>query len=120
MYVKYHFFKNFTYALSGLVEVFKHETSFKIEVALFVLMSGALFFLNISLIAKAVMQAVLFVPLIVELINSSIERIVDKASPEHHILAKHSKDAAAGAVLISLVLVIFVWSFTLLYEFGVI
>jgi len=55
------------------------------------------------------MLASVLLVLIVELINSAIETVVDRISPEYHPLSKRAKDFASAAVLLSLVNVPVVW-----------
>jgi diacylglycerol kinase (ATP) len=50
------------------------------------------------------------VVLVVELLNSAIESVVDIASPEYHVLAKRAKDLGSAAVLLSIVLAVVLWS----------
>lgn len=113
---KYSLFKNAKYALDGLLDCFRGETSFKIEVFLFVLLSILFWFLPISALSKVILQASLIIPLMVELINSAIERVVDIASPKYHQLAKEAKDMGASAVLLSLFLTALIWVGVALYE----
>jgi len=51
--------------------------------------------------------------LMVELLNSAIEAVVDRVSLEHHELAKRAKDIGSAAVMISLVDVVVVWALVL-------
>ena len=50
------------------------------------------------------------VVLVVELLNSAIESVVDIASSEYHVLAKRAKDLGSAAVLLSIVLAVVLWS----------
>jgi diacylglycerol kinase (ATP) len=52
--------------------------------------------------------------LVVELLNSAVEAVVDRASPEHHELAKRAKDYASAAVMIALAVTGLVWVLLLL------
>lgn len=106
---KYSFFKNWNYALKGFFEVFKNETAFKIECIIFMFLFIALFFWDISLIHKLLLCISIFVVIITELLNSSIERCVDLVTKEYHELAKHAKDAAAAAVMFSNILCFLLW-----------
>jgi diacylglycerol kinase (ATP) len=54
------------------------------------------------------------VVLVVELLNSAIEAVVDRVSLENHRLAKRAKDIGSAAVLVSLVMVAVVWTCVLL------
>jgi diacylglycerol kinase (ATP) len=51
----------------------------------------------------------LFVVLIVELLNSGIEAVVDRIGSEHHILSGRAKDLGSAAVFLSLALVVLTW-----------
>lgn len=68
--------------------------------------------LEISLLA-----GVCLVVLIVELINSAIEAVVDRHGEERHELAGAAKDLGSAAVFVSLVLVVFVWSMVIFDRF---
>jgi len=114
---RYSLFKNAYYALCGLKECFRGETSFKIEVFFFILLSILLWFFPISLLSKVILQTSLFIPLIAELFNSAIERVVDLATQEFHPLAKGAKDSGAAAVLLSLFLTLGIWVAVGIYEF---
>lgn len=110
---KYHFFKNTRYALAGLRDVIANESSFKIELALFFILQLLVVFLPLSITEKMVLSASLFVPLIVEVLNSAIERVVDLVTIEHHELAKKAKDAGSAAVFLSITFVLMVWIYML-------
>ncbi len=115
---RYHLLKNARYALEGLRDAFKGETSFRIEVILFVLFSVGFWLSPLHMESKAFLQASLFIPLIVELLNSAIERVVDLATKELHPLAKQAKDMGAAAVLLSLFLTLCIWIGVFCHELG--
>jgi diacylglycerol kinase (ATP) len=112
---KYSFFKNFKYAREGLVEVFKKETSFKLEIFFFVILSVIAVCLPYPFWAKLILIGSMLLPLIAELLNSAVERVVDMVTSEYHELAKYAKDAAAAAVMLSLIFSGFVWTAVLFY-----
>ena len=114
---RYHLFKNARYALEGLRDALKSETSFRIEVVLFVLFSVIFWVSPLHLASKMILQASLFIPLLVELLNSAIERVVDLAIKDIHPLAKEAKDMGAAAVLLSLFLTLFIWIGVFCFEF---
>jgi len=103
----------FFYSLSGLKQALKHETAFRQEIYLFIIFFVLLFFLPLPPAIKMILFMCNSLVLITELLNSSIESVVDKASPEYHELAKHAKDIASGAVLISIVSAGLVWLYAL-------
>jgi len=112
---KYSFFKNFAYARAGFKEVFRSEKSFRLEIIYFVLLSIIALFLPYPVWAKIVLITSMLVPLIVELLNSAIERVVDMVTSEYNELAKYAKDAAAAAVMLSLIFSGFVWIGVIVY-----
>jgi len=111
---RYHLFKNARYALEGLRAAIAQETSFRIEVILFVLLSLLFWLAPIGAADSTLLQFSLFLPLIVELLNSAIERVVDIASPDIHPLAKEAKDMGASAVLLSLLATLSLWLYVAL------
>ncbi len=114
---KYTLFKNTCYALNGLVEVFKNEPSFRLQIVLFVVGMVTAWCLPISFTNQAVLAISLFVPLIAEVINSAIERTVDLVTFEYNELAKRAKDAGAALVFLSLAMLAFIWGLTLYSAF---
>ncbi len=99
----------FFYSLNGLNVAIKNEAAFQQEVFLFFLLLVVLFFLPISIVFKCILFFTNTLCLIVELVNSAIESIVDMTSPEYHVLAKRAKDLGSAAVFISLLLAIVLW-----------
>ena len=114
---EYKFFKNFGYALEGFIEVVKKETSFKLEIFFFIVFTVLALVLSFPVWAKIFLIASMLVPLIVELLNSAVERVVDMVTQEYHPLAKYAKDAAAAAVMLSISFSILVWIAFVLYFF---
>ena len=102
------------YSLAGLISAYKHESAFRQELALGVPLIIIALVLPVSLIAKAIMISSVFLVLIVELINSGIEAIVDRISLEKHELSKRAKDIGSAAVFISLINCLVIWSFVLI------
>ena len=107
----------FINSLSGLRFAFKNEEAFRQEIVLYVLLLILMFFLPISLPFKIILLVVNTIVLLVELINSAIEAIVDMVSPGYNKLAKYAKDMGSAAVLISLILAIVLWGIAAYYIF---
>ena len=104
----------FFYSVDGLRATFKSEAAFRQELALCTIGIPLAFVLTPHNLERAAMIGSLLLVLIVELLNSAIEAVVNKASPEQHPLAKHAKDAGSAAVLIALILTGIVWLLCLL------
>lgn len=100
----------FGYSLNGLLSCYRHETAFRQEVWLFCLLLPVLVLLPLALVFKMLLLVVNSLVLIVELLNSALEAIVDKASPEFSNLAKKAKDMGSAAVLLTLMLGAAVWA----------
>ena len=87
-----------------------HEGAFRQELALFFLLAPLGWWLGHGAVERVLLIGVLILVLIVELLNSAIEAIVDKASPDKHELAGRAKDMGSAAVFIAMTLVVFVWA----------
>ena len=101
------------YSFAGLAAAFRHEDAFRQEVFLAAVLIPAAFFIPADGGGKALMVASVLLVLIVELMNSAIEAVVDRISLEHHRLAKRAKDIGSAAVFISLLNVVGVWGLVL-------
>ncbi|WP_144511125.1 diacylglycerol kinase family protein [Bacillus sp. FJAT-22090] len=94
------FFKSFIYAFQGVIHVVKTEQNFRFHIlaAVVVLIAGML--TGLSKWEWIIVVMLICGMFMIELVNASIERVVDLASPELHPLAKQAKDIAAGACLV--------------------
>lgn len=105
----------FRYSLDGFAAAYRHEDAFRQEAWLAFLLIPLALFLPATGIGKALMIGSVLLVLIVELLNSAIEAVVDRVSLERHHLAKRAKDIGSAAVLIALVNVVAVWVLVLFY-----
>ncbi|PCE65431.1 diacylglycerol kinase [Salinivibrio sp. YCSC6] len=97
------------FSIQGLKAAWKNEAAFRQEVVLvFILVPFALL-IPIALLTKLILIGSLFLILIVELINSAIEAVVDRVGKEHHELSGQAKDIGSSAVLLTLILALFTW-----------
>jgi diacylglycerol kinase (ATP) len=99
----------FFYSLNGLRFAISNEAAFRQEICILVFVLVVLLFLPLSLFWKGLLFFATTSTLVVELLNSAIESVVDIASPEYHDLAKRAKDLGSAAVLVSIVLAIVLW-----------
>ena len=97
------------YSLAGLRAAFACEDAFRQEALLAALLIPASFVLPVSGVGRALMIASVVLVLIVELLNSAIEAVVDRVSLDHHHLSKRAKDIGSAAVLLALINVAVVW-----------
>lgn len=111
---KYNFFKNTSYALKGLLDLIKTESSFKIELLITIILIPLIFIIDTTLTNKLIMFITLFGMILTETINSAIERVVDLVTLEHHEMAGRAKDMGSAAVFISICIFVTTWCFVLL------
>jgi|SRR5471030_227263 len=110
-------FSAFLYSIDGFKSAWKHEHAFRQEVSLFVVGTIIALVLRISAFEKLMLIGVLMLILIVELINSSIEAVVDRVSLERHPLSKNAKDFGSAAVLLTCLLAAGAWGVVLFNRF---
>lgn len=103
-------FKAFFYSLDGLASSLKHESAFRQEVLLAAFLIPASFFLHVPIAQHLALIGSVILVLIVELINSAIEAVVDDISLSHRPLAKRAKDMGSAAVLLSLLNCLICWA----------
>jgi len=114
---KHSLFRNGMYAVEGFVDIVKNETSFKWQLLMLFIMGIIAWNLPVSFGYASVLFISLFIPVLAEVANSSIERVVDLVTSDYHILAKQAKDAGATLVLLSLIVTALIWVFVLLVAF---
>ncbi|PKO88289.1 MAG: diacylglycerol kinase [Betaproteobacteria bacterium HGW-Betaproteobacteria-10] len=102
------------YSLAGLKAAYLCEDAFRQEVWLAVVLIPTALLLPLPWIGRGLMVASVLLVLVVELLNSAIEAVVDRVSLENHRLAKRAKDIGSAAVLVSLLQVAVVWGCVLL------
>ena len=100
----------FSYSLEGLGSTFKNECAFRQEVILSAILLPLSLVLTLSLVEQLILVASLILVLIVELINSAIEAVVDDHSLRYRPLAKRAKDIGSAAVLLSLLNAFICWA----------
>lgn len=99
----------FNYSMAGLKAAYLCEDAFRQEVWLTVLLIPAALMLPVGWLGRGLMIASLLLVLVVELLNSAVEAVVDRVSLENHRLAKRAKDIGSAAVLVSLLMVVVIW-----------
>lgn len=97
------------YSARGLHACFVNEAAFRQEVALTVVLIPLAFLVASSAVQWLLLVAPLFLLLIVELINSAVESVVDRIGPEHHELSGRAKDMGSASVLLCLLLIACCW-----------
>jgi len=94
-------FKSFRHAFRGLKYVFRNEQNFQIEALIGIFVIILMFVFPTRTLEKIALFIVIFAVLVIELINTIFERVVDILKPRVHPYAQLVKDIMAAAVLIS-------------------
>ena len=98
------------YSAQGLGHAWKHESAFRQEIALTLILVPAGLWLGRTTIERTILIASCVIVLIVELLNSAVEAAVDRHGDAYHELSGRAKDLGSAAVMLSLLLVGVVWS----------
>ncbi|MBC3919616.1 diacylglycerol kinase [Undibacterium sp. CY18W] len=110
-------FSAFFYSIDGFRSAWKNEHAFRQELVLVVIGVVIALILPVSAFEKLMMIAVLVLILVVELINSAIEAVVDRVSLERHTLSKNAKDFGSAAVLLTFLIAVATWAVILMDRF---
>ncbi|HAT31398.1 MAG TPA: diacylglycerol kinase [Janthinobacterium sp.] len=110
-------FSAFFYSLDGFKSAWRYEHAFRQELVLCAVGAAIALALRISAFEKLMLIGVLMLVLIVELINSAIEAVVDRISLERHPLSKNAKDFGSAAVFLAVCLAAAAWAVVLFNRF---
>lgn len=99
----------FNYSIAGLRATWRNEAAFRVEIILFAIMAPLALWLGSGAAERALLLGSLFLVLIVEVINSSIEAAIDRIGTEHHTLSGRAKDMGSAAVLLTLLNALVIW-----------
>jgi diacylglycerol kinase (ATP) len=97
------------YSIDGFRAAWKHEHAFRQELMIAVPGIVIALFLPVTALERLALIAVLLLVLIIELINSAIEAVVDRVSLDRNPLSKNAKDLGSAAVMLSFLLALATW-----------
>ena len=97
------------YSWQGLCAAWRHEAAFRQELWLAVVMIPLGLYLGDSGVEKALLVGSVLLVLLIEILNSAIEAVVDRFGGEQHELSGRAKDMASAAVAFALALMVVVW-----------
>ena len=103
-------FKAAKWSWQGLCAAWLHESSFRLEVCLFVVLAPVALWLG-----HGPVEQVLLIGM--ELANSAIEAVIERYGPEYHVLAGRAKDMGSAAVFVLMMNVLLCWGLILLPRF---
>jgi diacylglycerol kinase (ATP) len=106
-------FKATIWSLQGLRAAWLHESSFRLEVYLLIVLAPLALWLGQTGVERALLLGSCLLVLGIELLNSAIEAVIERYGPEFHELAGRAKDMGSAAVFVLMVNVLVVWGLIL-------
>jgi diacylglycerol kinase (ATP) len=103
----------FGYSFQGFRHAWREEAAFRQEAGLALLLIPAGLYLGRSGVERALLVSPMLIILVVEILNSAVEAVVDRSGTERHPLAGMAKDMGSAAVMLSFVLLGTVWALVL-------
>ncbi len=107
----------FGYSFQGFRHTWREEAAFRQEVALSLLVIPAGLYLGRSGVERAILVSPMLMILVIEILNSAVEAVVDRSGTDRHPLAGMAKDMGSAAVMLSFALLGTVW-FLILSDHG--
>ena len=101
--------KAFFYSIAGLKAAWQEEAAFRQEIGLLLVGVPSAFWVGETPVERLLLISGLILIVIIELINSALEAVVDRIGSEHHELSGRAKDMGSAAVLVSVVWTGIVW-----------
>ena len=101
------------WSIQGLRSAWLHESSFRLEVYLFIVLGPLGWLLGANGVERALLIGSCLLVMAMELMNSSMEAVIERYGAEHHELAGRAKDMGSAAVFVLMMNVILVWALIL-------
>lgn len=98
-----------SYSLAGFKAAFQNEAAFRQIILINTLLIPLSFFMPVSRVEQVLMIVVCLLAILVELINSAIEAVVDRVSMAQHPLSKNAKDMGSAAQFVALAIIALTW-----------
>lgn len=99
--INFRLIKSFFYAIRGLRTVFVSELSFRLQILASLVVIFLMFWFPLALWQRIILMALVAAVLVLEVLNTVVERLVDAFKPRVHPVVAEVKDMMAGAVLIA-------------------
>lgn len=106
-------FKAAVWSWQGLRAAWLHESSFRLEVYLLIVLAPLALWLGQTPVERALMIGSMLLVLAMELANSAIEAVIERYGPEFHELAGRAKDIGSAAVFVLMMNVLLCWGLVL-------
>lgn len=105
------------YSMKGLSSAWLHEAAFRQELLLIILLMPLAFLVGDGLTQILLLMVISWLVVIVEILNSAVEAVVDLVTVEHHELAKKAKDIGSAAVFLAFTNAGVLWALNLAERF---
>jgi len=102
------------FSKQGLQAAYKGEAAFRQEVWLAVVLIPLGLWLGDTPLEKGLLVVSMLFLMVVELLNSGVESVVDRVGEEYHPLSGKAKDICSAAVLLAMIIVVIIWVAVLL------
>ncbi|HBH66065.1 diacylglycerol kinase [Erwinia persicina] len=97
------------YSWKGIRAAWQHEAAFRQEAVAAIIAIAIAVWLDVDVVTRVLLIGSVVMVIIVEILNSAIEAVVDRIGSEIHPLAGRAKDMGSAAVLLAILLAMFVW-----------
>jgi diacylglycerol kinase (ATP) len=97
------------YSWDGLKTAWDNEMAFRTEAIVIALIMPIGIWMGETSVQWALLIGSSMMVLITELLNSAVEKVVDRIGPEHHLLSKQAKDLGSAAAAMSMLTAVVVW-----------
>ncbi|RDU98662.1 diacylglycerol kinase [Trinickia dinghuensis] len=98
------------HSYDGLLTTFRSESAFRQETALAIVLIPCALLLPVTPVERVMLIGSVLLVLLVELLNSAVEAVVDRISLDRHELSRRAKDCGSAAVLIALIICAMTWA----------
>lgn len=106
------------YSMKGLSAAWKNEAAFRQESVAAIVAIILAFWLDVDALARILLIGSVALVIIIEVINSAIEAVVDRIGSEFHELSGRAKDMGSAAVFLAILLALFIWITVLWQHLG--
>ena len=97
------------YSMKGFAAAYQHEAAFREEVMLAIVLIPAALLLGVSAVETVLLIGSVLLLMLVEILNSGLEAVVDRIGSEIHPLSGRAKDLGSAAVFIAIVILCLTW-----------
>lgn len=101
------------YSWKGFRAAWINEAAFRQEGIAAIVAVAIAYWLDVDAITRVLLIGSVLIVMIVEILNSAIEAVVDRIGPEHHELSGRAKDMGSAAVLLAIVIALITWGLLL-------